>query len=217
MENLNNFLRIKQPMSDTPTRFSNIILLLKAARKHTGRNIESGIYEMNEINEVDINNGIYHSLQYVGLINYLILLEQIGSILIPKDQSISTNNGIFCSLKYYSKLNDDLKISALVALRHSLTHKFGLATQIQSKDNKKLQHRFALSIERNPEIVKLPLIPWNGIFKDKSDESHTIIFVKDFEDLVEDVFQTIKDKLNNNELELKIEIDELYSRYTMVY
>lgn len=217
MNQIQDFLKLEQPMSHNPARFSNIVLLLKAARELTGRNIETGVYEMGEINEEDIVNGLYHSFQYVGLINYLILLEQLGSIFSPKQESICSSNGISCALKDFSELKDKLKVSAIVALRHSLTHKFGLATEKKKKDRKELQHKFILSIERNSKIVEIPSNPWDGNFSDKSDGTSTTIFIKDLEELVENIYQTIKTKLDRNELIVKIDLDELYSRYTMIY
>jgi len=216
MNQIQDFLKIEQPMSQNPVRFSNIVLLLKAARKLTGRNIETGVYEMNEVNEDDIVKGLYHSFQYVGLINYLILLEQLGSIFSPKQKSICSSNGISCALTDFSELKDKLKVSAIVALRHSLTHKFGLATE-KKKDRKELQHKFILSIERNAKIVEIPSIPWDGNFSYKSNGTSTTIFIKDLEELVENIYQTIKAKLDRNELIVKIDLDELYSRYTMKY
>lgn len=80
--------------------------------------------------------------QFTGLINYLILLEQFGSIFIPKNQvKIKEKNGIFCSLKYYSKLSDE-QINAIKSLRNSLTHKFGLATE--KKPSQKPPRKFIL-------------------------------------------------------------------------
>ncbi|MCW0483450.1 hypothetical protein [Gaoshiqia sediminis] len=216
MNQIQDFLKLEQPMSQNPVRFSNIVLLLKAARKLTGRNIETGIYEMNEINEEDIVNGLYHSFQYVGLINYLILLEQLGSIFSPKQETICSSNGIFCALTDFSELEDELKVGAIVALRHSLTHKFGLATE-KKKDRKKLQHKYILSIDRNSKIVEIPSNPWDGNYSDKSDGTSTTIFIKDLEELVENIYQTIKTMLDKNELIVKIDLDELYSRYTMTY
>ena len=140
MNQILDLLRLEQPMSKNPDRFSNIVLLLKAARKLTGRNIETGDYEKNEFNDEDFEDGLFHSFQYTGLINYLILLEQFGSIFSQRE----SGNRISCALLDFPGLDDIKKINAIVALRHTLTHKFGLATEIK-KDKTELQHKFILS------------------------------------------------------------------------
>lgn len=216
MEYLKKLLDLKQPMSENPTRFSNIVLVLKGARKLTGRNIESGIYEKNELNEFDLSNGLYHSLQFTGLINYLILLEQLGSIFKIKNNPTTSENGIFNALNEFSSLNNDSKIKSLIALRNSLVHKFSLATE--KKPNKKeLQHKFALSLERNSKIVQIPNTQWNGDFADKCDSSTTTIHLIDFAELAESVFLNINSQLEKGNLESRIVDVELAARYTIIY
>jgi hypothetical protein len=176
-EFISKLLDINQPMTKDPFRFSSIALLLKGARKLFGCNIDTGKYEMLELDEDNFKSGTYQSLQFSGLINYLIFLEQIGSIFKPKYlPSSSSSNGIYNALIYFSSLNNDPnKISGIVSLRNSLTHKFGLATEKNPKT--KPARKFSLSIERNDNIILNPTTDWNGNFSDKSESTLTTVYI----------------------------------------
>src|SRR5689334_2754493 len=119
-EFLNKFLDIQQPMELQPTRFSTVALLLRGARKLSGRDLTSGEYVMNELNQENFKDQTYHTYQFLGLINYLIFLEQIGSIF--KFPSTKTN-GIHITLEKFSVLTPQ-QIFAVRALRNSLAHNF---------------------------------------------------------------------------------------------
>ncbi len=210
-------LDINQPMDENPTRFSTIALLLIGGRKLSGCNLDTGEYENNELNSENFVNLTYHSFQFSGLINYLIFLEQIGSIFKPKNlPEINQTNGIFCSLRYFSSLSDD-KIKAIKSLRNSLTHKFGLATENNPKEQP--PRKFIISVERNVEIVKLPDIEWDGIFADKSTNTSTTIFIIDLITLIENIYRNIleKSEVDNLEIMLKDGMNELKTRFTIVY
>ena len=203
-------------MCENPNRFSTIILLLRSSRKLFGCDLKTGIYNKNELNEENYENETYQSFQFTGLINYLILLEQFGSIFKPKNQlKIKEKNGIFCSLKYYSSLSID-QIETIRSLRNSLAHKFGLATE--KKQNKKPPRKFIISIEHNPEIVKLPKIDWAGVFTDKSQQSSTTIHIINLITLIESIYQQMVTDNNSNNLALILEdgIPELETRYTII-
>ena len=211
-------LDINQPMAENPTRFSTLALLLTSGRKLFGCNLETGKYELNEVNDENFIDKTYHSFQFTALINYLILLEQIGSIFIKKNGSkIKETNGIFCALTYFSSLTDTDKIEAIQALRNSLVHKFGLATE--KKPHKMPPRKFILSIARNSEIVEQPKSDWDGTFSDKSDETSTTIFIADLIILIETVYQNViqENKNGNVEMILKDGMSELESRYTFIY
>lgn len=215
-EFITKLLDINQPMFESPTRFSTIVLLLRGARKLFGCDLVSGEYTRNELNIENFTNQTYHSFQFSGLINYLIFLEQIGSIFKPKNQpKIRQTNGIFCSLKYFSSLGDN-KIKAIKSLRNSLTHKFGLATEKNPKDGS--PRKFIISIERNEEIVRLPEIEWNGAFADKSDTTSTTVFIIDLVTLIEKIYQKVIQNANEGDLEILLAdgINELKARFTIV-
>jgi hypothetical protein len=210
------FLDINQPMEQSPTRFSTLALLLRGARKLSGRNLSTGIYERNELNEENFKDQTYFSLQFTGLVDYLILLEQIGSIFKPKHQPlINRTNGIYCALSYFTALGD-MEKKAIQMLRNSLTHKFGLATE--KSPTTKLPMKFTIDRNRDPRIIVPPLRNWNGAFSDKLDDSSTTVFLFDLLDLVEDVYQKVVLESKNRNLDLVLTdgIDELKARYTII-
>jgi hypothetical protein len=160
---IEKLLDIDQPMTLEPVRFSTIAILLRGARKLSGRDLLTGSYNMSEINDENFKEQTYHSYLFTGLINYLIFLEQIGSVLKIIGHTSTKENGIHIALEKFSSLTD-LQIFAIRALRNSLTHKYGLATERNPKDLR-LRHKFTLSIQRNFEIIKLPSITWTGDFQ----------------------------------------------------
>lgn len=217
-EFITKLLDIKQPMEYQPNRYSTITLLLIGARKLFGCNLETGKYEKQELNETNFTDGTYHSFQFSGLINYLIFLEQIGSIFRPKNpiSALTKSNGIYCALKYFSELSCDTKIGAIVSLRNSLAHKFGLATEKNPKS--KPPRKFILSSERNQDVVNLPIKDWDGVFSDKSDTTSTTIYIIDLVNEIEKVYKQLKEENSKNNLEilLKDELCELKARYTII-
>lgn len=217
---ITKLLDINQPMNDTELRFSTIMLLLRGARKLFGCDLDSGEYLMKEITEENILDGTYHSFQFSSIVNYLIFLEQIGSIFKPKNQDNLPPgyNGIARALIYFSDFSQsDGRIQALRALRNSLTHKFGLATE--ANPQMRPPHKFIFNMEQNKKVIVLPLQPWNGDFSDRSEDSSTTIFLINLVELVEDIYQKVLNELRDNNLEPKhgLEIGELMARYTIVY
>ena len=217
MENIEFIIKVidvNQPMAENPIRFSTIGVLLKGARKLSGRDLTNGEYVKNELNTQNFDEQTYHSNLLTGLINYLIFLEQLGSIFKIKNKSASKyTNPIYLALENFSTLSEK-KINVIRALRNSLTHNYGLATK--NTGNNKLMHKFIISIERNNEIVAFPLNEWNGDFSSKSDNSNTTIYIIDLIDLIEIVYLRLKEKLNSDNVDLKISFNELKARYTFI-
>jgi hypothetical protein len=212
---ISQFLDINQPMDNSQGRFSTLAILIRGARKLTGRNLSTGVYEMNEINFDNITDQTYFPFQFSGLINYLIFLEQIGSIFKPKNAiPIIRTNGIFCALTYFSNLGNNEK-EVVKALRDSLTHKFGLATELKRGNSGPF--KFIFSIERNPCIIQLPIKIWGGDFTDVSVETSTLIHIHDLIDVIEEVYTNVIEENKNENLDiiLKSGIDELLARYTI--
>lgn len=212
-EFIQKLININQPMENSPTRYSTLALLLRGARSLSGYNVETGIYEMLELKEETFFNQTYHSFQFSGLISYLIFLEQIGSLFRPKDSYkilSDESNGINCALSYFSTL-DENKISAIRALRNSLTHKFGLATQNKGVNS----FKFTLSIERNSDILHLG--NWSGDFTDKNETSFTTVFIFDLIDLIEMIYKEICKGWAEQTIISLIPLNEINTRYTIIY
>ena len=215
-EFVTRFLDINQPMEETIGRHSTLILLLRSARSLSGRNVHTGVYEGNEFTVENFTGGTYLSFQYSGLISYLIFLEQIGSIFRPSQAATIKKTAIFKALKYFGQLPEE-KINAIVGLRNSVAHKFGLATEKAPKSL--APQKFTLSWERNSTIVQLPPTPWSGNFSDKSNSSSTIVYLHNLRDMIEDIFHTIVRENRNGNIILALDdgIEELKARYTIVY
>ena len=210
---IQKLIDINQPMETSPTRYSTLALLLRGGRRLSGYNIKTGIYKQLEFYDENFLDQTFHSFQFTGLINYLIFLEQIGSLFQPKksDKNPSDKtNGINCALSYFSVL-DDQKIAAIRALRNSLTHKFGLATQ----DKADKSFKFSLSTERNSDIIHLG--EWAGDFSDKNEKSLTTVFIFDFIDLVEMIYKDINQGWAAQTIDCMTPLNEINARYTMVY
>jgi hypothetical protein len=207
---IKRLIDINQPMEDNPCRFSTIALSLRGARKLSGRNLETGVYEKNEYNEQNFKENTVFSFQFLGLLSYLIFLEQIGSIFCNKNET-RCNKAILYALKTFSSLSND-KAEAVFALRNSLAHKYGLATE---KD-RRLKFKFSILIEENTEIIKLPAKNWAGDFSDKSDETLTEIYTITLIDLIESIYTKIQEEIEKNNLEIQIEKDEIESRFTII-
>jgi hypothetical protein len=210
---IESLLDINQPMSVELNRLSTISILLRGARKLSGRDLLTGIYLRSEINFENFTDQIYHSNQFSGLINYLIFLEQIGSIFELKSRK---KNGIHIALENFSFLSSQ-QIVAIRALRNSMTHNFGLASEI-IPENKGKRHKFTLSIERNANIVSLPKNKWEGDFTDKSEQSNTIIYIIDLSDLVENIYSQLKTEVSSNNIKIALKngLDELKARFTIL-
>ncbi len=212
---IEKLIDINQPMTTEPLRFSTIGILLRGARKLSGRDLLTGVYQMNELTPDNFEEQLYHSNLFTGLINYLIFLEQVGSIFKIKGATSTKQNGIHLALQSFSSLTEE-QIFAIRALRNSLTHKYGLATE-KNPDNIKLRHKFTITIERSTEIIKLPLSAWSGDFSDKSEHSNTTVYIIDLIDEIEKAFSKLKAQIDKQNIEISLAggRDELKARFTI--
>ena len=167
-------------------RISTLWIALKQARKIVGRIIESGILLDEKmsigINEEIMNEGRYHSCLLLGLTNYLIILDLIGSVFKLKNLTKSHSpDGIIHALKNFNSLDVE-KIKAIKALRNSLTHNFGLANK---------SHIFMLS-SSFPELIELPKDQdrWN-ISKEEERDNYTKVNEVKMCQLVEDIYNKL--------------------------
>lgn len=191
-------------------RISTIKSLLKGAREFSGRNLQTGIYEMKDINENDFLNELFETKRLNGLISYLILLEIIGSIFQSK-KIICNKKGIDRALFLFSeKINGD-SIFGISSLRHSLVHRFSLCT----KDKGDKSFKFKLNWGKNETILKIPILRWDGNFANSDEKTYTEIYVENLVDEIEFIYNQAIYQFKNNIVEVDISIDELNSRYTI--
>ena len=214
-EVLKCFLSKNQPFKkEGEDVYSMIICLLRSARHLSGVDLETG--EFNISNTFDsMEKGLYFSFQFSGMLNYLMLLEQIGNLIEPKIIDKKTDEkGIKRALFFFApKVNKDDRI-AIYQLRNSLAHNFALATE-----NNKHPHKFVISIESSSEIISRNKsgIKWDGDFAKKSEDVSTTVYLLNLIQLVEGIFSKVKimaeeGKLNFNR---KIGKDELFARYAI--
>jgi len=210
---IKSLIDINQPMENDSCRYSTLSLLLKGARKLSGRDLKTGEYIGEKLSKQNIEDGTDRSFLFTGLMNYLIFLEQIGTIF--NENPREKNNKIRVALKNFSSLTNK-KINAVIALRNSFVHNYGLAAYDNNNSNRHLRHKFSLSIERNTDIVKLPIGNWGGDFSDKSDETLTEVYIIDLIDLIEGIYSQIREGVETDNLSSKLEEDEIKSRFTII-
>lgn len=175
---IEDFLNIKDSGKEIR---SCLTMALRSARKHTGRDINTGKDILGLLTEENVVNDIYYAEYFTGLTVYLILLDQIGCIFkkVGYKEGQKTN-GIQIALENFSTLNPD-QIKALRALRNSLTHNFGLTSAEDSrkkaKNKKKEQlYKFCLYYDKN-QLPVIPNMTWDGDYNDKTDNTDTIILI----------------------------------------
>lgn len=233
--NLSNYLlKFATEREMESKKYSCLMLVLGDARILTGRD-ENG----NFIKDNVLSNGKSFLSQYsfIGLINYLLVLDLIGEVFKLKECKYDLKNQpkIYKALKQFSSsLKDkDKDIYTINALRNSLTHNYGLINiPNKSKYYDSSLHKFSLLNSENSELIKYPETKWEIVkpehndeksltkinFKDKDEKSSTKVSPIKLQELVEEVYQNLLNELTNNNVKLSISsIDELNARFTIIY
>ncbi len=209
---INNFI---SRLEVEPNRYSSLMIALSDARKITGRDVNNGEYKFNILGSNDIFL-IPHS--FIGIINYLLILDMIGEIF-KLPTFLSKSNNIYNSLKQFSCL-EDRDIDVVIALRNSLAHNYGLINiPYDKKEYRTKLHKFTLDNQQTSPLIEYPNSEkrWSGNFNDKSENSSTIIGYIKLCDLVETVYYNVKENALKGLLilALKQDIIELKSRFTI--
>jgi len=198
-------------------RYSCLFVALQDARKITGRDMVKG----NITNDILENDQSFLSpYSFIGVVNYLLILELIGEIFRLKNFTTNKKNNIYKSLKQFSNSLNDKDIDTIIALRNSLAHNYGLINiPNDQKEYVTKLHKFTLINMTNGNLIKYPLQNWNLDYSDKSDETSTQISVIKLQDLIETVYKNLTTEIENDtvELALKKGIDELKARFTIRY
>lgn len=199
-------------------RFSCLMIALDDARKITGRNIQSGIKGMNILK----GKGTFlnpHS--FIGIINYLLILDMTGKVFkttrIITDFNHNKDNNIYKALKQFSFNLNDKDIDTIIALRNCLAHNYGLINISSHKEIATKQHKFILTHKETVKLIEYPLGVWMGDFSDKSGSSGTKISHEKLIDLVESVYENIRNEFDNGSLLLNLDggVEELKARFTI--
>lgn len=210
---LKNIFSFEQPFEHNGSEtFSVIINLLRGARYLCGADLDTGEYKLMNLG-FSVENNLYHSFSFSGILNYLILLEQIGTLVEPKVKNNDTDEqAIKRALFYFSDLDKEERI-ILAQLRNSLAHTFSLA----AKKDSKYPHKFIISIEESEEIIKKPLFKWDGDFSNKDENYSTTIYSKNLIQLIESIFLNIQNLAQEEKLSLILAdgVEELFTRYAI--
>lgn len=204
-------------------RKSCFVMALRSARHLTGRNVltgeAEGIREM-EVNVLMKDDVLSHRLEdelfFAGIAMYLIALDCLGCVF-DNIEKASNKKGIGRALESFSSL-DKAQIDALIDLRNTLAHNFGLATESRKSTGKpkKEQHKFILSFSDLADAVKLPETDWNGDFDRKEDKYSTVIGVSAICNLVETIISNVFDCYKSGYLKLRISDNEAKARFTVL-
>lgn len=207
-EYLIDFLRVDDLFYKKYNRTSTLKLALRNAREQSGRNLETGIYEKNEIDGKWFEQDLVIARQFSSILHYSILLEQLGSIFKLNNKYKGIKNAIYS----FSEIQDEKLIEELYSLRNSFAHKFGLCTE----NNRPNKSKFILSNDENEDLIKLPNTKWLGDYNDKSENTSTTINLIRFQDLAEKIYTKVIEHIISNTLEMHISKEELNSRYTII-
>jgi len=196
-------------------RYSSFVLAIRDARSISGRDPESG---ENGLDILTNEKSFLSPNSFIGLINYLLILEMIGKIFKIKNGSkIKKNNSIYKALHQFYNL-DEKDINTIIALRNSLAHNYSLVNipynEIENNDKR---HKFILCYSSNVNIIEYPTKPWDGQFSNKLDSSSTKIGIILLIELIEEIIRKVKYLYKNNLIELDLDngIDELKTCFTI--
>jgi len=82
MEDIDFIKKFTNSLEIEPNRYSCLIIALTDARKITGRNIDTGNPKLNIL---ESNNTFLNPNSFIGIINYLLILDMIGKIFKKKE------------------------------------------------------------------------------------------------------------------------------------
>ncbi len=219
MENLMKFIL---GLEKGQNRKSSFIMALKSARYCMGRDIETGksfddeaggIPAVYAMRDVIVDNWMFDEARFMGMTMYLILLDQMGCVFALKDKIADRNeSGVKYALECFSNMSKD-ECDAIYALRCTLAHNFGLATETRRGK----AYKFILSFDVNSPFVSLPAKEWNRDYSDKSDETSTTIGIYALCNEIESVVNKIYDAYERGNLKFKADdINEVTSRFTLI-
>lgn len=195
-------------------RYSSFTLALIDARKLTGRNVFTGKDEKHILQSK--KNGYLSPYSFIGVVNYLILLEMVGRIFTSPKPPV-TGSAIYRALYHFSDVDEKDRYT-IDALRNTLVHSYSLVNiPKQAKNNSNSRHIFTLSALSDSPLIKYPDINWDGKFNNKTDSRSTLIQTTKLIDLVERVVGNVKSVVNESDSSVsRMSLSELKARYTIL-
>jgi len=193
-------------------RYSILNLAVRDARLITGRNIDTGKLLQNEflVNKMGEPLDQY---SFIGIINYLLILDMIGNAFSIKQFTTTKTTSIYKSLKQFSTLNDD-DIYAIIALRNSLAHNYSLVNIPAHKEFSSKLHHFKLINGSTQKMIKIKS-KWGNPNNSKSEINETVIGVDNLLDMIEGVILNLKKENELDNLELNLDFNQFVMRYTV--
>jgi len=184
-------------------RESCLIIALQNARVLFRRDKEENAININICEKLD---NIIEFEPFIGLVNYLLILDMIGVIFSEKK---GVGERIEDVLKRFGDNLSKKDIIAIYILRNTLAHNYGLA-------DKKSKIKFILS-NSCVEMIKHPIVDWDGDFSTKNDNStSTTINPQKLIDKIEEIYEKVKKEVIEGKLNSKLEDDELKARFTVI-
>ena len=197
---------LKRKMGDN--RESCLIIALENARILCGLDKETGEIERQDcLGSVCHENNILEKGSFIGLINYLLILDMLGAIF-SKEKVGKRINFI---LEEYGGFVEEKDRVAIYTLRNTLAHNYGLA------DNDK-KIKFILDNDLT-ELIVHPDIAWNGSYSPKNDDTKsTQINPRLLINRIEEIYRKIRQKVLDGSLlhELNGGDEELETRFTII-
>lgn len=193
-------------------RVSTLAITLNSAKFLLGNSFMSNAYQNDVVTEYIYLHNLYELSVFLGGIGYLTFLDQVGKVFIPINRNelqltgIKGRSAIANALTYFSTLSAT-EIDVIREFRNSLIHQFGLASN---------NYLFTMCYEEGERVIKIAETKWDGDYNNKNEENQTIVFVPNFVRLVEGVYDQILNDNKKNSVDLALNIEEIYSRFTII-
>jgi hypothetical protein len=182
---------------------STLSIAIRIARDLSGRDIETGEITPKDYlkREKDIQKKTLAGKRFLALASYLIIIDLIGSVF--KDSTKEEKKDEFMhALEHFAKLEDKQRKS-LKSLRNSLAHTFSLGNESEI---------FIVDYEKKSDKVIIPrIIDYSNNKKDniknrektKTEENYTIAYFVSICQLVEDMYEKLKQLEIENNLSIR--------------
>lgn len=144
---------------------------------------------------------------WIGALGYMALVDHVSKVIKLKGYQSKGNS--FVDTLFQFTILSEKEIYALYALRCSFAHDYSLYNIPRPNDPKLIlkQHFFTVTQGDDGILITFPQKSWNGDF---DDTDRTRINLELFGDLVEDINNIIKIKLKKNEIDLVVNIDNIF-------
>jgi len=191
-------------------RTSTIYLSLNSARFFTKNNLFVCEFSAPELENILTEKALIYEFLFSGLLNYLIFIEQIGGLLGLDIKKVIE--------KFFPNEFSNEEKESIYQFRNSFAHRFSLATQ--NKDLKSRKFRLEHKSNENEKPINEAKEKWfndfkDDIYKDKSDETDTVVNVKSFINFCEEFYNKVVSENENNNLLLVIQENEIMAKYTI--